>query len=78
MAGVKIYQFRVYDITTDKALVSRRWGTREAIQNTACGEILEATEVLVDEGDVRSDITGLTDRDYKPVPYKLGFQTQAR
>ena len=78
MAGIKIYRFRKYDIATDETLLSRRWGTREAIRNIACGEVLENTESLVDEVAVRSDLPGFTEKDYEPVPYRLGLQTQVR
>jgi hypothetical protein len=76
MAGIKIYRFRKYDIATDEAPLSRRWGTRQAIQNIACGDILENTEILVDETATHSDIRGLTEKDYAPVPYRFGSQTQ--
>ncbi len=78
MASVTIYQFLKYDIMTDTAPISRRWGTSDAIRNLVRGEVLEATGVTVDASAVESDITGLTAKDYRPVPYVGGFQRQVR
>lgn len=73
MDKVTVYQFRSYDIRDDEKKLSRRWGTREAIQDV-CGEVIESTAVEVDAKDINSDITGLTAIGYKPNPPQ-GFQS---
>jgi hypothetical protein len=65
MSKVNIYRFTLYDITSDAAHQSRRWGTRDAIERIG-GEILADTVIEVDASAVGSDIPGLTVRDYLP------------
>jgi hypothetical protein len=43
---VKVYRFRLYNISTDENEKSRRWGTREAIERIG-GEVMEDTETEV-------------------------------
>jgi len=74
LSKVTIYRFRKYNIGSDGYDVSRRWGTREAIEHV-CGEVLEDTAVEVDEAAVATDIEGLTVRGFDPRP-RPGFQTQ--
>jgi hypothetical protein len=69
---VKVYRFRLYNISADENEKSRRWGTREAIERIG-GEVMEDTETEVDESDLVYD--GMTDRNFNP--HKLtGFQRQ--
>ena len=65
MSKVHIYRFTLYDITSDNARQSRRWGTRDAIERIG-GEILVDTAIEVDASAVDSEIAGLTARDYSP------------
>jgi hypothetical protein len=74
MTKVTIFQFDVYDVLSDSVQRSRRWGTREAIQEIARGMPVDNTATEVDESAVASDIPGLTVRDFNPRPHH-GFQT---
>ncbi|WP_428484487.1 hypothetical protein [Rhodopila sp.] len=74
MGKVKVYRFRLYDITNDDYHLSRRWGTREGIK-AVCGMVLEDTETDIDIGLVGGEVEGLTERDFNPHP-RAGFQTK--
>jgi hypothetical protein len=78
MTTVTVYQFEVYRIDSDEVVKSRRWGTREAIRDIACGRVLEGTAREVDESVVASDIHGFTKRDFDPDARPPGFQTHFR
>jgi hypothetical protein len=58
-------RFTLYDITSDGACQSRRWGTRDAIDRIG-GEVLVDTGIEVDASAVDSEISGLTTRDDSP------------
>jgi hypothetical protein len=77
MSKVTVYRFRDYDIATDEMKISRRWGTREAIQSIGA-EVLEETCTEVNESVLKSDIAGFTDRGFDPHASAPGFQTQVR
>ena len=62
MGKVPVYKFAVYDITTDADRVSRRMGTRVAIERLN-GRIIEGSEREIDETELGRDVAGLTDRD---------------
>ena len=62
MGKVPVYKFAVYDITTDADRVSRRMGTRVAIERLN-GRIIEGTEREIDETELGREIAGLTDCD---------------
>jgi hypothetical protein len=74
MSKVTIYRFSKYDIQNDGMQISRRWGTREAIERI-CGEVMEETATEVDASAVATGIEGLTVRGFDPHP-RTGFQTQ--
>jgi hypothetical protein len=74
MGTVTIYQFTLYDITTDGTRKSMRWGTREAIARLG-GELLEETAVQVDDGVLGEEVPGLTERGFNP-HWQTGPQTQ--
>ena len=65
MSKVTVYQFEVYDITSDGYRKSRRWGTRESIESVH-GTILDETATDVDASAVASDIAGMTARGFNP------------
>lgn len=65
MSKVKIYQWTRYCITTDEIQLSRRWGTREAIERRG-GAVVEETGVEVDASVLGREHEGLTDLDYDP------------
>ena len=75
---VTIYQFEAYRIASDEVVKSRRWDTREAIRDIACGRVLEETAREVGESIVESDIHGFSMRNYDPDARPTGFQTQFR
>jgi len=77
MANVTIFCFEVWDVTNDEMCRSRRWGTREAIEEIAHGRVLEETAREVDEAVVKSDIWGFTERDFNP-DRAPGFQARVR
>jgi len=54
----------VWNTATDEIRQSRRWGTREAIEQIAHGRVLAEIAREVDEAVVRSDIWGFTERDF--------------
>lgn len=64
--SVQIYRFRIYDIAIDGYHLSRRWGTREAIDGIRNAVIIEETGTTVDDSAVNSDLFGLTVRDFDP------------
>jgi hypothetical protein len=74
LSNVTVYRFRKYNISSDGYDVSRRWGTREAIERV-CGEVLEDTAAEVDEAVVATDIEGMTVRGFDPRP-RTDFQRQ--
>jgi hypothetical protein len=75
VSTVTIYRFNVYDITSDPVRQSRRWGTREAIEQIACGKVIEDTALEVDDTVIKSDIQGFTEIDFNP-KRRTGFQTR--
>jgi hypothetical protein len=66
MGKITIYRFKSYNSATDEIKVSTRWATAEAILRIAHGEIIESTALEVDASVVRSDIEGMTVRDWMP------------
>jgi hypothetical protein len=77
MAQVTIFRFKSYNVMTDSMDSSRRWGTREAIEQIAKGVVIEESSRIVDETAVQSDIPGLTARDFNPDAL-VGFQTSVQ
>jgi len=55
MATIKLYQFQMYDISSDHMQESRRWGTKAGIDGIRGAYLLEDTEIEVEESDVRWD-----------------------
>lgn len=74
MTKVLVYRFRLYDISRDDQVTSRRWGTREAIVRLG-GEVLEDTAIEVESSVLGSEIGGLSERGFDPRP-RTGVQTQ--
>lgn len=73
MAKITVYEFTVYDITTDECRKSRRMGTHGAVQ-WAKGQIIESTAREVEECDVGREVPGMTDRDFAMRSGQIGFQ----
>ena len=75
---IDVFQFTRYDISTDQVVKSRRWGTREAINNLGGGfVILESTRRQVDPSAVVSDHPGLTAIGFNP-DATSGFPRQVK
>jgi hypothetical protein len=77
MSKVTIFRFRMYDRHNEEMVLSKRWGTREAIEHYAGALVLEDTAAEVDAGCVKSDLAGFTVPGFDP--HRLlrdGFQTQ--
>jgi hypothetical protein len=66
MSKVVVHRFESYDITNDQMVKSRRYGTADAIKNTAFGRILPNTQIEVDASELGIEIEGFTVRDYRP------------
>lgn len=63
---IEIYQFTVYDVISDQAIKSKRWGTESAIAENR-GSILRESKALVDpSATLSSDVSGLTTIGYMP------------
>jgi hypothetical protein len=77
MSKVTIFRFKMYDSHNDEMVLSKRWGTREAIEHYPGGLVLVDTAVEVDGGCVKSDLQGFTVPGFDP--HRLlrdGFETQ--
>ena len=71
-----VYQFQSYDITSDRIIVSKRWGTVEAIEHV-CGEQI-GKGVDVDDALVGAEIAGRTAIGFDPFPRETGFPRTVR
>jgi hypothetical protein len=78
MTKITIYQFQVYDIRDGAIVKSKRWGTREAIVEIACGQVLEDSAIEVDDSVIHSDIHGFTIIGFDPRLRRTGFQTEVK
>lgn len=77
---VEVFQFSVYDAQSDTLILSRRWGTRRAIDTYVKGHVNLASARRIASELVESphtDIPGLTMIGYNPDAL-TGFQTQVR
>jgi len=63
---VDVYQFTSYDISTDKVITSKRWGTLAGIEG-AGGTAILSTKTLIDASALGSEVNGLTAIGYMPV-----------
>jgi hypothetical protein len=70
---IQIFQFTMYDVSTDQTRKSRRWGTRAAIEALG-GTVLEESATTVEASAINSDMHGLTEIGFDPRP-RTGFQT---
>ena len=65
MEKVTIYQFTIYDVMSDTMILSKRWGTLEAIKK-ACGNPLLETAMEINRVDLNSDIDDFTVKGFDP------------
>ena len=63
MSKVTVYQFTLYDITTDKIRKSRRWATYDAIERLG-GDALLKTATEVEASSLDPDTPGMTHLDF--------------
>lgn len=66
MPTVLIFPFEVYDAVTDKMIRSRRWGTREAVEQVAHGCVIEEGALEVPRQFLNTDIPGMTHIGFDP------------
>ena len=65
LSKVTVYQFTLYDITTDMQRKSRRWATQEAIERIG-GEILDHTATVAETTALDPAIPGMTHMGFDP------------
>ncbi len=63
---IAVHRFQVWDVASDGMKTSTRYATVDAITDTAHGVAVAGTEILIDAGDLLSDIEGMTVRIYRP------------
>ena len=66
---VDVYQFQSYSTVTDAMQKSSRYGTRQAIEQIAKGQILHETKRQIDRRLIQlphTDIDGMTQIDFNP------------
>jgi hypothetical protein len=73
---VTVYEFNMYDPSTDQVKKSRRMGTRNAIENIANGWPLEETKIDIPVSQLSREISGMAEIDFNPHKRPLEFQTQ--
>ena len=66
MSTVLIFPFEVYDGVSDRMIRSRRWGTREAVEQIAHGMVIEEDAVEVPRYLLDTDIPGMTKVGFDP------------
>jgi hypothetical protein len=75
MATVKLYQFQMYNITSDQMQESKRWGTKAGIEGIRGAYLLEGTEIEVEVSEVtwdHPDYPQLTVRAWsRPLPHRM-------
>lgn len=77
---VDVFQFTVYSVSADNMQKSRRYGTKEAIEETVGGKVLFESKRTIDRSIVESpntDIEGLTPIGFNP-DVRTGFQTHVQ
>jgi hypothetical protein len=71
VAKVTVYGWRTYDIVSDSARTSRRYGALEAIKSWR-GEPIEGSAVEVDASAVETDEPGMTAIGFDPHAFSRG------
>jgi hypothetical protein len=66
---IAVHRFQVWDSASDTMKTSSRYATIDAIKETAHGVPVAGTEILIDAGELKSDVEGMTAKGYKtPTP----------
>jgi hypothetical protein len=61
---IAVHRFQVWDSISDTMKPSTRYATLDAIKETAHGVAVPGTEILIDAGELSSDIEGMTIKGY--------------
>jgi hypothetical protein len=64
---IAVHQFQVWDCISDTMKTSTRYATIDAISNTAHGVVVPGTEILIEASDLKSDVEGMTVKNYVPL-----------
>jgi hypothetical protein len=66
---IAVHRFQVWDSINDMMKTSSRYATVDAIKEKAHGVPVPGTEILIDSGELNSDVEGMTAKSYKtPTP----------
>ena len=66
---IAVHRFQVWDPISDSMKTSSRYATIDAITETAHGVPVAGTEMLIEASELKSDIEGMTPKNYKtPTP----------
>ena len=66
---IAVHRFQVWDCVSDAMKTSSRYATIDAITETAHGVPVAGTEMLIEASELKSDIEGMTPKNYKtPTP----------
>jgi hypothetical protein len=63
---IAVHRFQVWDPASDTMKTSTRYATVDAITGTAHGVAIPGSEILIEASELRSDIEGMTVKNYKP------------
>jgi hypothetical protein len=61
---ISVHRFQVWDCISDAMKTSTRYATVDAISNTAHGVVVPGTEILIEASELKSDVEGMTAKDY--------------
>ena len=64
---IAVHRFQVWDSVSDTMKTSSRYATIDAIKETAHGVPVPGTEILIDASEVKSDVEGMTVKNYVPL-----------
>jgi hypothetical protein len=62
---IAVHRFQVWDSVIDSMKTSSRYATLDAIKDTAHGVPVPGTEILIDAGELKSEVEGMTAKGYK-------------
>ncbi len=65
---IAVHRFQVWDSVSDTMKTSSRYATIDAIKDQAHGVPVPGSEVLIEAGDLNSDVEGMTARGYETPP----------
>jgi hypothetical protein len=62
---IAVHRFQVWDSISDTMKTSSRYATIDAIKDKAHGIPVPGSEILIDAGELKSDVEGMTAKSYK-------------